>query len=102
MAALAGGFPKTLEKFQQKYRLLEVRQQDKTFRIKTQPLGAGGRGVGSFTFVIEADHYRLLGIEVDLEDGSSLHTVFDDVELNAPIPAGLFTPDLTGYKQTEF
>lgn len=102
MAALAGGFPKSLGEFQQKYRLLEVRQQDKTYRIKTQPLGAGGRGIGNFTFVIESDRYRLLGIEVDLEDGSSLHTVFDSVELNAPITPGLFTPDLTGYKQTEF
>lgn len=102
MGALATGFPKSLAEFREKYHVIGMLKQDNIFRIKTKPLGSAGRGIGDFTFVIEADRYRLLGIEINLEDGSSLHTVFDSVALNQPIPQGIFTPDLTGYKRTQF
>ncbi len=102
MGALATGFPKSLDEFQLKYHVIGMVKQENIFRIKTKPLGPAGRGIGSFTFVIESDRYRLLGIEIDLEDGSILNTVFDAVDLNTPVPPELFTPDLTGFKQVEF
>lgn len=102
MGALATGFPRSLDEFQRKYHVVDMVKQENIFRIKTKPLGAAGRGIGNFTFVIESDRYRLLGIEIDLEDGSSLNTVFDAVALNAPVNTALFSPDLTGFKQVEF
>jgi len=102
MAALANGFPRTLTEFKQKYRVLETRPQGNTQRIITRPLGEGGRGVSTLTFVIDSTHFRLLGIEIDLEDGSSVQTVFNQVQTNPPLPAGLFKPDVEGYTETKF
>lgn len=102
MAALANGFPRSLPEFERKYRVMEIRQQANTQRIKARPLGESGRGVASFTFVVDASTYRLLGIEIDLEDGSAVHTVFNRVQTNPSMPAGLFKPDLGGYTETKF
>jgi hypothetical protein len=76
MAALANGFPRNLADFQRKYRVIEIRPQSNTHRIVTRPLGASGKGVSNFTFVVDASHYRLLGIEIDLEDGSGVGTAY--------------------------
>jgi len=102
MAALANGFPRNLEDFQRKYRVIEIRPQSNTQRIVTRPLGASGKGVSRFTFVVDAAKFRLLGIEIDLEDGSSVNTVFSRVQPNAGMPASLFKPDLAGYTETKF
>lgn len=102
MAALANGFPRTLAEFQQRYRVLEVSPQANTKRIVTRPLGAGGRGVETFTFVVDGSHHRLLGIEIDLEDGSSVNTVFSRVQTNVGLARDLFKPSLEGYTETKF
>lgn len=102
MAALANGFPRSLPEFQKKYNVLEIRPEANTRRIVARPLGESGRGVQTFTFVVDASHYRLLGIEIDLEDGSSVDTVFRHVETNAAVSRSLFQPDLTGYTETKF
>lgn len=102
MAALAGGFPKTLGEFQKRYRILGISRKDNTHRIVTQPLGESGRGVDTFTFVIEEKRYRLLGFEMKLKDGSSVDTVFHRVLPNDPIPKSVFAPDITGFKETKF
>lgn len=102
MAALANGFPRNVEDFQRRYRLLEVRPEGNTQRIVAQPLGESGRGVDRMTFVVEGTHYRLLGIEIDLEDGSSMKTVFRKVETNPVLPPGLFQPPVDGYTETKF
>lgn len=102
MAALANGFPRTLAEFQQRYRVLEVNPQANTKRIVTRPLGAGGRGVETFTFVVDGSHHRLLGIEIDLEDGSSVNTVFSRVQTNVGLARDLFKPSLDGYTETKF
>lgn len=102
MAALANGFPRTLAEFQQRYRVLETRPEANTKRIVTRPLGAGGRGVDTFTFVVDGSHHRLLGIEIDLEDGSSVNTVFSRVQTNVGMARDLFKPSLDGYTETKF
>ncbi|MDF1740177.1 MAG: outer membrane lipoprotein carrier protein LolA [Verrucomicrobiales bacterium] len=102
MAALAKGFPRTLEEFQRKYRVLQVEPRDNTYRIVAAPLGADARGVQSFTYVVESRHFRLVGIEIDLKDGSSVETVFNKVVPNAPVPLSLFQPSLEGYRETTF
>ena len=102
MAALANGFPRNLADFQRKYRVLETRAQANTQRIVTRPLGSSGKGVSRFTFVVDASHYRLLGIEIELEDGSSVNTIFSRVQTDVAMPAALFKPDLTGYTETKF
>ncbi|MBU6178458.1 MAG: outer membrane lipoprotein carrier protein LolA [Verrucomicrobia bacterium] len=102
MAALANGFPRTLAEFKQRYHVLETRPEANTRRIVTKPLGESGRGVDTFTFVIDSTRFRLLGIEIDLEDGSAVHTVFRKVEINPPLPKGLFQPSVEGYTKTKF
>lgn len=102
MAAMANGFPRSLADFQQRYQVLEVRPEANTKRIVARPLGEAGRGVNTFTFVVDAGHYRLLGIEIDLEDGSSMRTVFRRVEPNAPVSLALFQPPVDGYTETKF
>lgn len=102
MAAMAKGFPRTLREFQQRYRVLETTPEANTRRIVTRPLGEAGRGVETFTFVVDASHHRLLGIEINLEDGSSLDTVFRQVEPNPALPKGLFQPSVEGYTETKF
>jgi outer membrane lipoprotein-sorting protein len=102
MAALTNGFPRTLAEFQQRYRVLEIRPEANTKRIVTRPLGAGGRGVETFTFVVDGSHHRLLGIEIDLEDGSSVNTVFSRVRTNVAMARDLFKPSLEGYTETKF
>ena len=102
MAAMANGFPRTLAEFQQKYRVLEIRPDANTRRIIARPLGEGGRGVETFTFVVDASHHRLLGFEIALEDGSSVNTVFRHVATNVPVTKGLFEPSVEGYTETKF
>lgn len=102
MSALASGFPKNMPEFDAKYRILETRRVENTQRIVALPLGAGGRGISSFTFVVDATRFRLLGIEIDLEDGSAVNTLFTRVETNVAIPVDLFKPALDGYTETKF
>jgi len=102
MAALANGFPRNLGDFQRKYRVIEIRPQSDTQRIVTRPLGASGKGVSRFTFVVDSSKFRLRGIEIDLEDGSSINTSFSSVQPNAGMPSSLFKPDLAGYTETKF
>ncbi len=102
MAALANGFPRTLAEFKQRYHVLETRAEANTQRIIAKPLGESGRGVNTFTFVIDSTRYRLLGIEIGLEDGSALHTVFRKVEVNPPLTQELFQPSVEGYTKTKF
>ena len=102
MAALTNGFPRSLAEFKQRYRVLEIRNEANTKRIVARPLGESGRGVENFTFVVDASHYRLLGIEIDLEDGSSVDTVFRRVETNVAVNRSLFQPPIEGYTETKF
>lgn len=102
MGALASGFPRSYSDFQRKYRLQKVEPRHNTHRIVATPLGAGGRGVNTFTFVVDQRSYKLVGIEIDLKDGSSVKTVFNGVQTNAAVPLSLFQPDLTGYKEVKF
>tara|TARA_R110002096_G_scaffold242836_6_gene434689 strand:+ start:457 stop:1068 length:612 start_codon:yes stop_codon:yes gene_type:complete len=102
MSVMAGGFPRSMSEFKRKYRVISTEKRNNTYRIVTQPLGSSGKGVSQFTFVVQASGYRMLGIEIDLKDGSSINTVFNRVELNASVPSSLFSPDLTGYKETKF
>jgi outer membrane lipoprotein-sorting protein len=102
MSSLVNGFPRTLAEFQAKYRVLEIRPDGHTQRIVTRPLGEAGRGVQTFTFVVDAGHHRLLGMEIDLEDGSALHTVFRKVDANVPLARDLFQPPVDGYAETKF
>ncbi len=102
MAAMANGFPRTLAEFQQKYRVLETRPDANTRRIIARPLGDAGRGVQTFTFVVDAKHFRLLGFEIELEDGSSVNTVFRQVATNVPLTQALFQPSVEGYTETKF
>lgn len=102
MAVMAGGFPRSMSEFTRKYRVLSTEKRSNTFRITTQPLGSAGKGVSQFTFVVQASGYRLVGMEIKLKDGSSIDTVFNRVQLNVSVPSSLFSPDLTGYKETKF
>lgn len=102
MAALANGFPRTLPEFQRRYRVLEIRPESNTKRIVTRPLGESGRGVETFTFVVDGSHHRLLGIEIELQDGSSVDTVFSRVQTNVRMGRDLFQPSLDGYTETKF
>jgi outer membrane lipoprotein-sorting protein len=102
MAALANGFPRSLGDFQRKYRVIDILPQGDTHHIVTRPLGASGKGVSRFTFVVDSSKFRLRGIEIDLEDGSSINTSFSSVQPNAGMPASLFKPDLAGYTETKF
>jgi len=102
MAALANGFPRSLAEFQQRYRVLETRPEANTRRIVTRPLGEAGKGVETLTFVVDGSHFRLLGIEIDLEDGSSVDTVFRRVQTNVVLQPDLFQPPVDGYTETKF
>lgn len=102
MAALANGFPRTLAEFKQRYHVLETRPEANTQRIIAKPLGESGKGVNTFTFVIDSTQFRLLGIEIDLEDGSAVHTVFRGVEVNPALSNELFQPPVDGYTETKF
>lgn len=102
MAVMAGGFPRSLSEFKRKYRILSTEKLKDTYRIVTQPLGSAGKGVSQFTFIVQASGYRLAGMEIKLKDGSSIDTMFNSIQLNASVPGSLFSPDLTGYKETKF
>ena len=102
MGALVNGFPRTLSEFQRKYRVLKVEPQRSSYRIVATPLGAGGRGVKTFTYIVESKNYRLVGIEIDLKDGSSIKTSFNKVTPNAAVSRSLFQPSLEGYQETKF
>lgn len=102
MSALAGGFPRTMDEFQSKYRVMSINRNGGVYFVKTQPLGSAGRGVSAFTFVIGGDDYRLRGMEIALKDGSSVDTVFHSVKSNVTMPNSLFAPSLEGYRETTF
>lgn len=102
MSTLAGGFPRSMEEFQKKYRVTGIKRDSGVFFIATQPLGSASRGVSSFTFVVGSDDYRLRGMEIALKDGSTIETVFHSVQSNVSMPNSLFAPSLEGYRKTTF
>lgn len=102
MTVLAGGFPRTLEAFEKQYRVLETKFEDGLHRVITKPLDARGESVHEFVFLIDADSFFLRGFEIELEDGSSIEMVFDEVTPNVELNDGLFEHDLTGHKEVEF
>lgn len=102
LSSLTGGFPRTLPEFQQKYRIVEIRSRDNSHEIVTQPLGPEGKGVDRFRFVIDKERFLLKGLVIDLDDGSTVTTTFKRVIRNPEIQAGVFKPDLTGYRETKF
>lgn len=102
LGALAGGFPRDMDEFQRRYRVLRIVRDQAVFHVVTKPLGSVGRGVSSFTYVVGADDFRLRGLEIVLEDGSAVETVFNRVQPNIPIPDPLFAPPLDGFRETKF
>jgi len=102
LASLARGFPRSLDEFLRKYRVLDLRSDGPRHSIVAQPRSRDQRGVKTFTFHIEKDRYRLLGVDVDLIDGSSLKTSFTRVQTNVAMPDSLFAPSLDGYTETTF
>ncbi|MDF1824649.1 MAG: outer membrane lipoprotein carrier protein LolA [Verrucomicrobiales bacterium] len=102
LMAMATGFPRSTSEFQRKYSVQTIEVVGSAFRIVTQPKGQEGRGVKTFIFMVGRDDYRLRGMEIYLDDGSFVKTAFDRVIPNIGLPGDLFTPDLTGYKETKF
>lgn len=102
LMAMATGFPRSTSEFQRKYAVQSIATEGSVYRIVTQPKGQAGRGVKNFVFMVGRDDYRLRGMEIFLSDGSFVKTAFNRVIPNVGIPANLFTPDLTGYKETKF
>ncbi len=102
MMAMAGGFPRSPGDFLQKYNVLSIDAVENTYRIVTLPKGEAGRGVKNFVFVVGRHDFRLRGMEIFLNDGSIVQTAFNRVMPNVGLPSDLFTPDLTGFKETKF
>lgn len=102
LMAMATGFPRSSSEFNSKYSVQSIDAEGSAYRIVTQPKGSGSRGVKTFVFVVGRDDYRLRGMEIFLDDGSSVKTAFNRVMPNVGIPADLFTPDVSGYKETKF
>ena len=102
LARLAQGFPKTLEEFQKRYRVLEVVAKGNAYEIAVQPEGPQGEAVSRFGFVIDQTRYLLKGLVIDLKDGSRITTTFQRVERNGKIEQSVFQPDLRGYRETKF
>ncbi|MEM7014963.1 MAG: outer membrane lipoprotein carrier protein LolA [Verrucomicrobiota bacterium] len=102
MSILAGGFPRTLEAFRAQYRVLETTLDGPVHRVSTKPLDARGQSVESFVFLIDAETYFLRGFDIRLVDKSTIEMSFDEVRPNVKLRDGLFSHDLTGYKETEF
>jgi len=101
-SGLTGGFPKTMDEFQKKYRTLETVAVDNAYEIVTQPLGPESEGVSQFTFVVDKERFLLKGLVIELKDGSTITTSFQRVERNIEIAPDLFAPDLSGYTETKF
>lgn len=102
LAFLLRGFPRTQSEFDRRYRTLNVTKRDETWRIVTQPLDRGARGVRTFTFTIDAKSYRLRGLDLTLRDGSSQQILFTQVAVNPKLAPDLFEVDTTGYQATKF
>jgi outer membrane lipoprotein-sorting protein len=102
LMAMAAGFPRSTSEFQRKYSVQSIEADGSVYRIVTQPKGQAGRGVKTFVFMVGRDDYRLRGMEIYLTDGSFVKTAFNRVMPNVGMPGNIFTPDLTGYKETKF
>lgn len=102
LMAMATGFPRSTGEFQEKYTIQKIETIGNVYQIVTQPRGEAGRGVQTFVFVVGRDDYRLRGMEIFLSDGSFVKTEFNRVLPNAGLPPNLFTPDLSGYRETKF
>ncbi len=102
MASLSKGFPKSLDDFNSKYKLLKVTKGASNYSILTQPLGSSGKGVKTFTFKVDAAKFNLEGISLVLKDGSRMSTNFNNIDRNPELPESLFTADLSGYTETKF
>lgn len=102
LMAMASGFPRSMSEFQRKYSVQSIGTTGSTYEVVTLPKGQAGRGVKTFTFILGRDDYRLRGMEIILSDGSYVKTAFNRVTPNAGIPGNLFTPDITGFKETKF
>lgn len=101
ISTLAKGLPHSVADFKRRYRLRDVVRGDKSYRIKTTPIGDGEKVVGSLVFVL-SDEFRLQAVEIILRDRSRQSIRFEDTVINDPLPAAAFEVDLKGYKETKF
>ncbi|MDF1812854.1 MAG: outer membrane lipoprotein carrier protein LolA [Verrucomicrobiales bacterium] len=101
-SGLTKGFPKTMQEFLERYRILDIVKKGNAYEIVTQPLGADGEGVSRFGFIIDQQRFLLKGLVIALKDGSSITTTFQRVDRNSPINPIVFNPDLSDYRETKF
>ena len=97
---LEAGFPQTIEEFQQRFRIQEVKHPgDGTFHIAGQINDRrAAAAILKVIFVVHEPSHQLRRLEVWFRDGSKVINKFQKVTENAAVPASVFEIDLAGYR----
>jgi hypothetical protein len=97
---LEAGFPQTIEEFQQRFRIDEVKRDgDGTFQIAGQINDRrAAAAILKVLFVIHESSHQLRRLEVWFRDGSKVINRFQKVTENAAVPVSIFEIDLAGYR----
>lgn len=91
-------FAGTYEEFESAFEVLRLSAEESTVDVLMRPRDPGlAAGVKSIRVVFRRSDGVAELFELDLRDGGQISTVMKSVDVNPPLPRGLFEFDLAGY-----
>lgn len=95
---LRAGFPATLEEFQQRFEITDIKSADGWDQVEVKPAGAGSSfAVRKMVLTLNQKTRRLGAMQIHLRDGSWINNTVLAIQENPAIPAAQFGYDLTGF-----
>ncbi|MGI8604068.1 MAG: outer membrane lipoprotein carrier protein LolA [Verrucomicrobiales bacterium] len=99
LSFLEAGFPRSLDEFQQRFRIQSVERKESAIVVSGQLNDRRSAvAVMKVVFIIEPASYQLRQIEVWFRDGSKIINKMTQVIENAAVPTSVFDVGLEGYR----
>jgi outer membrane lipoprotein-sorting protein len=96
---LEAGFPRTLNEFEERFRISQVQADESTLVVTGQTNDRRAAvAILKVVFAIDRPTSRVQRIEIWFRDGSKIINRINNVPENVPLPASLFDVDLAGYE----
>jgi outer membrane lipoprotein-sorting protein len=103
LALLEASFPRSRAELESRFRVVSVTESNSLAQIELQPKSAAARKfMSAIRVTLRTNDFLLTATELNFSDGSSMRNEFRNVQINAPLPEGIFDAKAEeGYKVVE-
>ena len=102
LALLETGFPRSLAELEGRFTIQDKKVEKDVCVITLQPKSPGAkRLMPEMKIEFGVNDLALRATELQFADGSTMRNDFKTAEVNAKLPDGIFSPDLSEYKTVE-